>query len=99
MSYPTVRLLNLPASHRPVITVIVDTEEEFDWDGPFDPNATRTTNIELQHYAQAIFERHGVIPTYAMDFPVANSPAARGRCCARYWMPGGAKLAPISILG
>ncbi len=60
----------------PCLTIVVDTEEEFDWDGPFDPGNIAVTNVAEQYRAQAVFRRHGVIPTYVVDYPVAADPHA-----------------------
>ena len=54
----------------------VDTEEEFDWSGPF----TRTEH-GLSHVAhiarfQDFCEELGVVPVYLVDWPIATSPAA-----------------------
>ena len=72
---PVRKLLIPPASWPPTLVVVIDTEEEFDWSAPFDPAATAVTNIALQPLAQDIFDRHGVVPTYAVDYPVASTPA------------------------
>ena len=58
------------------ILVVIDTEEEFDWNGPFDPKNIDVENILEQHRAQAVFSKYGVVPTYVIDYPVANDPAA-----------------------
>jgi hypothetical protein len=60
----------------PQLLVVVDTEEEFDWNRPFDRRATGTVSIPAQHHAHAVFDRYGVVPTYVMDYPVATAPAA-----------------------
>jgi hypothetical protein len=80
----------LPADHPPVLTVVVDTEEEFDWSQPFSRDSTRTASITAQPLAhERLFDALGVVPTYVMDWPVANDPAAirtlggllaQGRC-------------------
>jgi len=80
----------LPADHPPVLTVVVDTEEEFDWSQPFSRVNTRTASIAAQPLAhERLFDGFGVVPTYVMDWPVANDPAtidtlgtllAQGRC-------------------
>lgn len=73
----------------PLLQVVVDTEEEFDWHKPFDRGSTGTTAIAAQHLAQSIFDRYGIRPSYVVDYPVATSPAAvavlrgfmeQGRC-------------------
>lgn len=67
----------LPAG-RPLLLVVVDTEEEFDWARPFDRSSTSTHSIPAQDRAHAIYDRYGVVPTYVMDYPVASTPAAAG---------------------
>lgn len=59
---------------RPRLMVLVDAEEEFDWTKPFSAHSTEITNIRFQHLAHRIFERYGLVPTYAVDFPVADRP-------------------------
>ena len=71
------RELSLPAGEPPILTVVIDTEEEFDWTAPFDAASTATENISHQALAQDVFGRHGVVPTYVIDYPVASSDAAR----------------------
>ena len=69
--------------------IVIDTEEEFDWNAPFDPASKSVKNIELQPLSQAVLDEHGVVPTYVVDYPVASTPAAvtvlrrfleQGRC-------------------
>ncbi len=74
--FPVHRLLPPRADLPPTLLVVVDTEEEFDWNAPFDPASTAVENIAFQHLAQDVFDRHGVRPTYVMDYPVASTPAA-----------------------
>ena len=61
---------------KPQLLVVVDTEEEFDWNKPFDRASTGTVSVPAQDHAHAVYDRHGVVPTYVMDYPVARSPAA-----------------------
>lgn len=61
----------LPAN-RPLLAVVVDVEEEFDWAAPFDPANTSVTALRHIHRAQRLFDRHGLRPTYAVDYPVAT---------------------------
>jgi hypothetical protein len=65
-----------PGDDRPRLLVVVDTEEEFAWDRPFDRASRATASIPAQDRAQALYDRFGVVPTYVMDHPVATSPAA-----------------------
>lgn len=65
--------LLLPARSTPVLTIVVDTEEEFDWGSPFSASAVSTENIRLQPLVRPIFDRYGAVPTYVIDYPVASS--------------------------
>ena len=60
----------------PVLVVVVDTEEEFNWNLPFDRASTATRSIPAQDRVHEIYDRFGVVPTYVMDYPVASSPQA-----------------------
>jgi hypothetical protein len=66
----------LPADHPPLLLVVVDTEEEFDWRQPHSRENTSVTAIAAQGKAQTIFARYGMVPTYVVDYPVATTPAA-----------------------
>ncbi len=66
----------IPADTPPLLLVIVDTEEEFDWGRPLSRDNTSVESIAEQHRAQEIFARHGVVPTYMVDYPVATSERA-----------------------
>lgn len=63
----------IPPEEPPYLLVIVDTEEEFDWRVPPPPTAS-VKNLRNQVRAQEIFSRFGVVPTYAIDYPVASCP-------------------------
>ena len=60
-----------PASSPKVICVI-DAEEEFDWNAPFSTSNNSVTTIAAQSAAQAIYQRFNLVPTYAVDYPVAS---------------------------
>lgn len=73
----------------PRLYVVVDSEEEFDWSGPFSRHQTGVSNIAAQERAQSVLERYGVRPIYLIDYPVATQPEgyeplraihARGAC-------------------
>lgn len=68
----------LDPSLQPMLVVVVDTEEEFDWAAPFARKARATANMREQHRAQAVLDRHGVVPLYAIDHPVACDEWAVG---------------------
>ena len=80
----------LPRGHPPILTVVVDTEEEFDWSKPFSRGNVGVTSIAAQPLMhERVFDRHGVVPTYVVDWPVATTPSSvevlkhlmqRGKC-------------------
>ncbi len=61
-----------PPGWKPVLVVVVDTEEEFDWSLPLDRNSTSVRAMAAVDCAQRIFDQYGVRPTYAIDYPVAT---------------------------
>lgn len=66
----------LPPDLPPLLLVVIDTEEEFDWSRPHARENTSVTAIAAQGRAQEVFARHGIVPTYVIDYPVAATPAA-----------------------
>ncbi len=58
------------------VLLTVDTEEEFDWNGPFTRDRHGLTHAarfpEFQHFCDGI----GVVPHYLVDWPIASSPVA-----------------------
>lgn len=75
---PPHRPAHLPDDSQPLLLVVIDTEEEFDWAAPFDRDARSVRNIPEQVHAQAVFDRHGVVPTYVIDYAVADDDGAAG---------------------
>lgn len=67
---------SLPEWHEPLLMVVVDTEEEFDWSLPHSRENIGVTAIAGQGRAQEVLTRHGIIPTYVVDYPVVTTPAA-----------------------
>jgi len=68
--------IELDSHIRPMLLVVVDTEEEFDWDKPFSRDARSTANMREQHRAQAILDRYGatrVTPPYSELVSPENS--------------------------
>jgi hypothetical protein len=62
----------------PILIVAVDTEAEFDWNGPFLRTHTAVGNVRQQTLAQDIFDRFGVRPVYLVDYAVATQPEGYG---------------------
>jgi hypothetical protein len=61
-----------PSAAQPRLLVIVDAEEEFDWNKPFSPENRQVTTIAAQTRAHRVFEAYRLLPTYAVDYPVAS---------------------------
>lgn len=74
--FPGHRVLAIPPAWPPTLLVVVDTEEEFDWRAPPDPESRSVRNVQSLPQLQAVFERHGVVPAYLVDHPVATTPDA-----------------------
>ncbi len=79
----------LPAAMTPTLAVVIDTEEEFDWTAPFSRLARGTRNLAELPRLQAVMDRHGAVPLYVIDHPVASDEGAmrwmrgikeQGRC-------------------
>lgn len=68
---------NTALLERPVLCVIVDVEEEFDWSGPFSRRNTFVNSIHGLRRGHDIFRRYGLQPTYLLDYPVVADPHAR----------------------
>ena len=68
----------MDALARPLLCVVVDTEEQFDWQGPFSRHNVAVSAIGSLHLAQSLFERYGLRPAYLLDHPIATSDLARG---------------------
>jgi hypothetical protein len=60
------------AAQQPQLFVVVDTEEEFDWDAPYSRANVGVTAMRHIGRAQQIFDRFGIKPTYVIDYPVAS---------------------------
>lgn len=65
------REVRWPTGQRPVLLVLIDAEEEFDWSRAFDRSATGTTAIRQLLEAQGLFDSLGVRATYVVTHPVA----------------------------
>lgn len=65
-------IVHFPLPLSPKVICIIDAEEEFDWNAPFAASNNSVTTIAAQSKAQAIFRRFNLVPTYAVDYPVAS---------------------------
>jgi len=69
-------LIRLPAETRPILAVVVHTEEEFDWRKPHDRRATTVEHMHQIGRAQAVFDQFGIVPNYVVDYPIASQLVA-----------------------
>jgi len=69
--------VEIDAGAPPLLITMVDAEEAFDWSAPFSRDAQDVTSMGEQWRAHRIFERHGVVPLYLVDHPVAVQDAGR----------------------
>jgi hypothetical protein len=56
----------------PILLVVVDVEEEFDWSAQPDRGAVSVRAVHHLHQADSIFADYGIVPTYVVDYPVAS---------------------------
>lgn len=60
-----------PPEAQPLLLTTVDAEESFDWSAPFSRDARDVRAMAAQALAHRVFDRHGVVPIYLVDHPVA----------------------------
>jgi len=78
------------ADMQPLLQVVVDTEEEFDWSKPFSRESNSVRNLAHQEKAQRLFDRYGVKPAYVVDYAVASQSMGYGPL--REFLAGGRAL-------
>ena len=66
--------IRLPAEYPPQLVVVVDTEEEFDWNAEPDSAANGVSAIGHIDRVQTIFDEYHIQPCYVIDYPVASLP-------------------------
>lgn len=70
------QLIRLPPETRPILTVVVHTEEEFDWGKLHDRGATSVEHMRHIGRAQEVFDEYGIVPNYVVDYPIATQDIA-----------------------
>jgi hypothetical protein len=74
---PTARdFIAFPASFGTRFMLVVDTEEEFDWNAPFSRESRAVTATGGMKRGQTYFAQAGMRPLYVTDYPVIDDPAA-----------------------
>lgn len=66
-----------PAGTPPMLMVVVDTEEQFEWGKPVSRQATAVTAMRSIGRIQSIFDEFGIVPCYVVDHPVATQSEGR----------------------
>ncbi len=69
--------VQFPPSFKQRFLLTVDTEEEFDWSQPITRDHHTVHSVARLARFQEFCESFGIVPVYLVDYPVANSPAAR----------------------
>ncbi|UEM02727.1 polysaccharide deacetylase family protein [Skermanella rosea] len=64
--------IKAPPELPPILLVVVDAEEEFDWSAPFSRDQRSVRSMAAQGPMHRIFEKFGIRPTYVVDYPVAS---------------------------
>ena len=64
--------IDLPAEAPPQLLVVIDTEEEFDWNKPVDRQSTSVEAMQYIGQVQDIFDEYDITPCYVIDYPVAS---------------------------
>ena len=64
-------VVEFSAKMAPQVLCIIDAEEEFDWSQPFSSRNDSVKAMRSQSKAQEIFAKFNLVPTYAVDYPVA----------------------------
>lgn len=64
--------IRIPKDKRPQLIIVIDTEEEFDWNAPADRAQTGVSAMDLIYRAQDIFDEYGIKPCYVVDYPVVS---------------------------
>jgi hypothetical protein len=63
-----------PTAQQPMLTVVVDTEAEFDWILSRSRRADGVASVKALRQVQPIFARYNVRPTFVVDYPVSTIP-------------------------
>jgi len=64
--------VQIRADVSPLLFVIVDTEEEFDWSAPFARTNTSVRAMRHIDRLQRVLSARQIVPTYVVDFPIAS---------------------------
>ena len=68
-------IIEVPEDTRPVLSVVIHTEEEFDWSRPHSREETGVEHMRHLDRPQALFDRFGIVPNYVIGYPIATQEA------------------------
>lgn len=80
-------LAHLENDTPPLLAVVVDTEEEFDWEQSFNRRDHDVKAVEHLPMAQRVSEKFGIVPTYVVDYPIGED--AKAVSILRAWKQSG----------
>jgi hypothetical protein len=72
MKLDSKRPIHLDKDLPPRLIVVIDTEEEFDWNKPVDRSSTSVAAMQYIYRVQDIFDEYDISPCYVVDYPVAS---------------------------
>jgi len=64
-------IVRFPKETPPILSVVIHTEEEFDWSLPHNREADGVEHMRYIGRAQELFERFGIVPNYVISYPIA----------------------------
>jgi hypothetical protein len=70
--------IRLPPESVPLLFVVVDTEEEFDWNARLSRDHTSVDAMKHIGRLHRVFDDYKITPTYVVDFPVASQANGYG---------------------
>lgn len=87
----TATVIAFPDSFGTRFMLVIDTEEEFDWNAPFSRDSRSVTISAAMDQGQRYFTDAGVRPLWVVDYPVIDDPDA-GTMLARWQSEGRADV-------
>jgi hypothetical protein len=70
------RIADVSALPSPILLVVIDTEEDFEWDAAPRRENVCVDSMAFMHRVQDIFDSYQIRPCYVVDYAVANQPAS-----------------------
>lgn len=68
--------IGMSPDERPRLIVVIDTEEEFDWNKPVDRHSTAVESMQYINRVQDIFDDYGISPCYVSDYPIVSQASS-----------------------